>query len=164
MDLVESARQALVGAYDGKNWYGPPLAKILEGIGHEEAARKAADGGPSIWDLVLHITGWISEAIKGLTAEPLADPGEWDWKGVTDTSEAAWAGALANLERAHRDLLEALEDFPDSRLAETVCAGPDLPLGFTFEMLILGILQHNVYHAGQIALTKRLGEAPQDRP
>ncbi|MHC5037912.1 MAG: DinB family protein [Planctomycetota bacterium] len=160
MNLIENWKEALIGAFDGRNWYGPPLKSILEGIDAEEAAREILPGIASIWKLVNHITGWMREAERALSGKPLSPPQEWDWKEIESTSQEAWTSALGDLVSTHHQLLEALGNFPEDRLQEEVTDGKGTSLGFRFDLMLNGIIQHNVYHSAQIMLMKRHGKGP----
>jgi hypothetical protein len=78
-------------------------------------------------------------------------PTPGDFPPVTDTSEGAWAAALDNLDRQHRRLLDVIAGLDPARLDETV-PGKDYPAA----VMLHGTAQHYAYHAGQIALLKKL--------
>jgi hypothetical protein len=69
-----------------------------------------------------------------------------------------WQRALSGLERAHRDLVAAVRNLPESRLFEPTNDPRSRPLGagVSYYVLLHGIVQHDVYHAGQIAILKKL--------
>lgn len=73
-----------------------------------------------------------------------------DWPAVAATTEADWQAALGRLDRTHRSLLDALQDLPEERLRETVPGRT-----YDFYVLLHGIAQHDIYHAGQMALLKK---------
>ena len=69
---------------------------------------------------------------------------------MPDTSEAAWENALAELERGHRQLRQSISALSDDRLGNIVPGKED-----SVYVLLHGIVQHDLYHAGQIALLKK---------
>jgi uncharacterized damage-inducible protein DinB len=69
---------------------------------------------------------------------------------VTDTSPAAWKQALTSLAGAHRALHQAVARLPDSRLGRKVPGKPQ-----TLYFMLHGLVQHNIYHAGQMAVLKK---------
>jgi hypothetical protein len=75
---------------------------------------------------------------------------EKDWPRVQGSDAAAWAAATERLFRTGEQLAGAIETFPEERLQETV-PGRD----YGFYHLFHGIVQHSLYHAGQIAMLKR---------
>jgi hypothetical protein len=77
-------------AHDGDTWHGSPLTKNLEGITAEQAAKRPPNGAHSIWELVLHATGWRNEVARRATGQPSGEPPEGDWPEVGDHSPARW--------------------------------------------------------------------------
>jgi hypothetical protein len=149
----------LCRAYEGECWHGPPLVRILNGITAEVAARKHPDLAHSIWGLVLHLTVWVEVFRLRLTeGRPILEPVRGDFPPVTDTSPAAWAGALAELGTEVRRLRDVVRGLDPARPDETVpgideqLLGKDYPVAVTLH----GTAQHMAYLAGQIALLKKL--------
>src|SRR5262249_46435846 len=119
------------------------------------AARRPIPGGHTIWEIVRHLTVWNEVPRRRIDGEPLQDlPAERDWPPAfietTEMSEPAWRTALADLEASHAPLHARVRDLSDAQLDDPV-AGSDP----TLRGMLLGILQHNAYHAGQIALLKK---------
>ena len=138
-------------SYEGQAWHGPSLHELLNGVTAEQASAKPIAGAHSIWELVLHINAWVREALAvagGKPYETLA--GEKDWPPVRDTSAIAWQATLDQLESSTRELIAAIKAMDDARLDEIAGGSP-----FNFYFLFHGVVQHNLYHAGQIALLKR---------
>ena len=73
---------------------------------------------------------------------------------VTDTSDAAWSRTLEQVRRVHDELIEAVSNFPDARLAEQVPGKQGAHYNFYY--MLHGVAQHELYHAGQIALLKKM--------
>ena len=147
--MNESLRIAdqLHRAVFGGAWHGPAVKEVLAGVTAEQAAPHPIPGAHSIWELVYHVTAWIQEAeqtVRGKRYETLT--GEQDWPPVTDTSEEAWNGTLTALEVAATALENAVLEFPHEKLGEG---------DRSYYYLLHGIVQHNLYHAGQIALLKK---------
>ena len=72
---------------------------------------------------------------------------------VKDPSETAWHKALDHIKRAHNELVNSVKMFPESRLSERV-PGKTHDY-YDFYYMFSGIVQHELYHAGQIALLKK---------
>src|SRR5262249_46806618 len=72
---------------------------------------------------------------------------------VDDESPEAWRKAVAKVHETHKKLVEGVARFPDSRLTEKV-PGKE-PDYYNFYYMLSGIVQHELYHAGQIALLKK---------
>src|SRR5215471_11034728 len=129
-------------AFDGKAWHGDSIP-----------------GGHSIWELVLHIQVWTQagrDAVKGV-ALPESLPPEEDWprppelSGEKSADEKLWSDAVQRLFRTSQLLREDLESFTDEKL-DHIVAGRKYNHYFLFH----GIVQHSLYHAGQMALLKKL--------
>ena len=151
---AESARIAnqLERAFSGKAWHGPSLRILLRGISAEQAAKRPVINAHSIWELVLHITAWdrvVCERIQGGKTTQL--PKELNFPTVSDTSEKAWKKTLKELEKQHKALLAAMRAFPDKKLHNNLTGGD-----YTFYITMHGAVQHDLYHAGQIAILKKL--------
>jgi uncharacterized damage-inducible protein DinB len=154
--MSETARIAdqLRRAFHGDAWHGDSLFEILNGVTAAQAAARPIKNAHSIWELVLHIAAWDGAVRRRLGGEAVALSGEKNFPPVTDTSESAWRKALEHVGRVHDDLVAAVAAFPDSRLGEKV-PGKD-PDYHTFYYNLHGVLQHELYHAGQIALLKKM--------
>ena len=141
----------------GDPCHGSPMLAILEGIEAAQAARKPIAGAHSIWELVLHVTGWKREVAHRLSGAPAGEPAAGDWPTVGDPTEQGWQAALDDLGAAHRELVAATTALPESRLFEPTNDPRNRPLGtgVSYYVLLHGAVQHDVYHAGQIALLKK---------
>ena len=141
--------------YDGDCWHGPPLRAMLNGISARDAARKRPPLAHSIWAMVHHVTAWVEVVVLRITERrAITEPAAGDFPPVTDEGDQAWAAAIAELDKQHRALLAVVAMLEPSRLDEIV-PGKDYPL----TVMLHGTAQHYAYHAGQIALFKRLGAA-----
>jgi hypothetical protein len=147
--MNESQRIAdqLHRAFFGVAWHGPCVKDTLAGVTAEAADAHPLQGVHSIWELVHHLNAWIVEVnatLRGKEYESMK--GEKDWPPVTDTSSAAWDRALSTLERSETSIEETMRDFPPEKLGEG---------DRSYYHIAHGIVQHNLYHAGQIALLKK---------
>ena len=155
-DRSEAVRIAdqLRRAFDGEAWHGDSLFEILEGVTAARAAARPIAGAHTIWELVLHVAAWdgaVLQRLGGLAVE-LSDAE--NFPPVRDTSEGAWRAALARVRRGHEELVAAVASLPDSRLDDMV-PGKEGTY-YTFYYMLHGVVQHELYHAGQIALLKKM--------
>jgi uncharacterized damage-inducible protein DinB len=157
--MSETARIAdeLEREHEGDPWHGSPLRAILEGISATRAAARPIPGAHSIWELVLHMTGWKNETTRRLTGAVACLPAEGDWPDVGEPTDERWQAALTRLEAAQDGLIAAVKALPETRLYEPSNDTRSAPLGtgVSYYVLLHGIVQHDVYHAGQIALLKK---------
>jgi len=155
MSEARRIRHQLKISYHGKAWHGPALKEVLEGVTAATAAARPIEDAHSIWQIVRHVAAWQTEAarvLEGKSYESLA--GDADWPPVIDTSETAWTGALGELENAQKALTDATANLTDEQLDQKV-PGRD----FTLYILLTGVVHHNLYHAGQIAILKKAASA-----
>jgi uncharacterized damage-inducible protein DinB len=150
MSEVKRIASQLRRAYEGRAWHGPSLKEILGGVTAEQAASRPLTQAHSIWEIALHIMAWESAVLKRIEGEYVEEPDEGDWPAVEDASESAWQAALATLEDKHMKLRAAVARLEDGRLNEPLAEGKPSAY-FTLH----GVIQHTLYHAGQIALLKR---------
>ena len=143
-------------AHAGHPWHGSPLTAILKGVTASQAARKPPKGGHSIWELVLHVTNWRNEAAARATGQPAGLPAAGNWPRIGDPTPARWKAALAALGASHLNLVQVVRDMSDERLLEpTNDPRNRRGTGVSYYELLHGIVQHDAYHAGQIALLKK---------
>ncbi len=155
--MSETARLAdqVRRAFEGDAWHGDSVLEILSAVDATEAAAHPIKNAHSIWELVLHIAAWDGAVLKriGGTAVELRD--EQNFPSVKDTSETAWRKAVEQANQTHKELVKAIAAFPDSRLQEPVPGKTQSYYNFFY--MFSGIVQHELYHAGQIALLKKAG-------
>ena len=151
MTEVERIADQMRRGYDGDAWHGTPLRKLLEGVTAARAAYRQRPGLHSIWELVLHLVAVKRMVVRRLGGTPTELTPAEEWPPVADTSEPAWQATLAALDAGRAALLAAVEALDDSRLDEPV-PGKD----YVVYVMLHGDLQHDLYHAGQIALLKNL--------
>jgi uncharacterized damage-inducible protein DinB len=143
--------------HSGDPWHGSPLSQILDGVTHTAASATPVGGGHSIWELVLHVAVWKNEVRHRLSGAAAAEPREGDWPVAGAMTEVGWIQARERLDRAHRLLVSAIREFPEARLYDATNDHRDGAggIGVTYYELLHGIVQHDVYHAGQIAILKK---------
>jgi uncharacterized damage-inducible protein DinB len=153
--MSEAARIAdqLRRAFDGEAWHGDSVFEILEGVTAAQAARPIARAH-TIWELVLHIGAWDGAVRRRLGGAAVTLSDAENFPSVTDASEAAWRKALAQVRRVHEELVAAVASLPDSQLDDIVPGKEGAH--YTFYYMLHGVVQHELYHAGQIALLKKM--------
>lgn len=145
-------------AHDGDSWHGSPVKAILKGVTAEQAARKPANGAHSIWKIVLHMTGWRNEVALRAAGKPAGTPAGGDWPPVGAPTAARWKAALAALDASHEHLVKAVREMSDDQLMKPTNDPRNRPLGTgdSYYETLHGIVQHDAYHAGQIAILKKV--------
>lgn len=151
MSRGQRVADAIERSVSGPMWHGPALADLVGDISAQDAAARPIAGAHSIWELVLHITAW-TEIVRERISSPLMieATAEQDWPSVRDTSAEAWRSAVERLKAAHRELAEDVTTLDDSRLIGRVPGREHSVLA-----MVHGIVEHDAYHGGQIALLKK---------
>jgi uncharacterized damage-inducible protein DinB len=142
--------QLLRHAYDGSPWYGTALHKLLTGVSAETASTHPIAGAHTIYQEVLHIIAWrkfATRLLRGESVTRLSDDENWPKSGACDV--ASWQQTLEDLAQTQDALESAIAGLTDDRLSEKA-------LGETFSLYVLlhGVIQHDAYHAGQIAMLR----------
>jgi uncharacterized damage-inducible protein DinB len=146
-------------AHAGDPWHGSSRAALLADVTADEARRRPAPSVHSIWELVLHMTAWTREVTRRLQGRNAAEPEMGDWPALPPVpDDAAWQAALSALDAAHVALRDTVRGLDAARLAERVGDERNAALGtgVTVAQTINGLVQHDAYHSGQIAVVKKL--------
>lgn len=148
MSEIERIVDQLGRAYRGEAWHGPSIREVLDGVDAEAASARPVSNAHTIRELVVHVVVWEKEALARLAGNGRDElPPEEDWPaGAT-----AWADLLDELDAVHERLSAAISESSDEMLTKTVTGSP----GTTVYVLLHGVIQHNLYHAGQIAILKK---------
>jgi len=154
MNEVERITDQYRRAFEGEAWHGPSVLAIVDGITAQQAAAHPVPGAHSIWELVLHIAAWEDACRRRLQGDRAQLSDEEDWQKVEDFSETAWKAAKQHLIDNHQELLNAISTLDHSRLDRPIIDDPSIPFSSVYVTLHGGV-QHDLYHAGQIAILKK---------
>jgi uncharacterized damage-inducible protein DinB len=147
MRPIERFIDRLNTVFDGEAAHGATLRRVLDDV-TEEQARRRFGSAHSIFELVVHAGTWMDVVARRLRGEPIESTTVEDW---SDTTLRSWPATIEELEHAQSRLLDAVARTSPAALEQKV-AGKNYTARAALETLI----DHNVYHAGQIALLKRL--------
>ena len=141
----------------GDPWHGASVRQALAGLDAEQAAHKPVAGAHSVWELVLHMTGWAREVQARLEGAAAGEPAAGDWPAVVDATPVAWERDRRTLFEVHTALAAAIRRTPPAQLDEPVIDHRDRAAGTGMSkyLTLHGVVHHTVYHAGQIALLRR---------
>ena len=137
------------------SWHGTNLRGSLRRVTAAQAARRPGRGRRNIWEIAVHCAYWKYAVLRRLTGQTRGSfalkGSNWFTRSV-ELSERAWRADLELLDKTHRAMRAAIAALPDSRLrAATAVSGRK-----TTAWLVQGIAAHDLYHAGQIQLIKKL--------
>lgn len=150
MSEIERILDQMDRAFSGDAWHGPSLMAVLDGVSADNAAKRPIPQAHSIWELVHHIRAWNAIVHRRLQDEIVKVAPEMDWPPMPAPSEAAWQSTLENLKQSRAQLRQTVERLTDAQLDQKP---PNLP--DSRYVLLHGVIQHDLYHAGQIAVLRK---------
>ena len=143
-------------AFDHTSWHGPNLRGAIRRVTAVEAAWRPASGRHSIAEQVVHAAYWkytVRRRLRGDKRGSFPLKGSNWFPQLEPFTDADWQRCVELLVDEHRQLREAVATFDPRRLAQQTGQ-------FTFADLILGAAAHDLYHAGQVQLLRRLIASP----
>jgi uncharacterized damage-inducible protein DinB len=146
-------------AYDRRSWHGTNLRGSIRGVSANEAAWRPGPERHNIWELVVHAAYWKYAVRRRLTGEargsfPVEGSNWFARPSAAERGEASWKADVALLGETHRSLRAAVAALAAADLDRAAAGGTE-----TVRALVTGIAAHDLYHAGQIQLLKRLWAA-----
>lgn len=139
--------------YNGKPWYGESFDKKLYDITNEQAFRKPGEGLHTIAELVHHIVYWRTPLIKRLEGDSTfvaSMESDDNWMSMERLQSLGWPAIRQHFDASQENLIALLSDQPDSFLDEKFSER------YSNEELVQGIIDHDIYHLGQIALIRKM--------
>lgn len=137
-------------AWDGDAWHGPTVKRVLDNVTADLASQHPIRSAHSIWEIVNHVGSWNRIVRHRLISDPIEPTPEVDWPPVWDNSGVAWKRTLESLDESRMLLRKSVEALKDDQLNVQL-----LGEGYTNYVMLHGLVQHDLYHAGQIALLKK---------
>lgn len=140
----------LQNTYNGAAWHGHSMMKILNKINAEQAFH-LSEHIHRICELVQHITAWRTFAIKRLQGDKHYEVSQSEnWKTFNNKDTAAWEEIKSDLAESQKALVNALNKFSDEMLDDEVDGK-----AYDYYTLVHGVIQHDLFHLGEIALLAR---------
>lgn len=122
----------------------------MRGISARQAAARPLRNAHNIWELILHITAWTQAVRRRMQGKALQLSPAENFPPMPAATAANWKATLAALGAAQAELHRVVSALPDSRLKKKVPGKP-----YSLYVMLHGLVQHDLYHAGQIALLKK---------
>lgn len=153
MTEVARIQDQMRRAFNGTAWHNGPLRDLVKDLTARQVSARPIRGAHTIWELVLHVITWREVVTRRVLGERYRElPFDEDWKPMPRATPAAWKRTLADLDHSQKLLLAATGTLTDRRLTRTVAGAT-----YDFYVMLHGLVQHDIYHAGQIAqLRKRV--------
>jgi hypothetical protein len=150
MSEINRIADQLKRSLEGEAWHGPALGELLVGVNAKQAAAKQLAGAHSIWEIVLHIISSEEVVCDRLEGSLTVLSPDEDWPRVGETRDEAWTRTVEMLSNVHEKLQRLVLKVSESSLDQPVVKGAS-----STYVTLHGIVQHNIYHSGQIALLKK---------
>ena len=158
MTTSEKLQNELQKVLSGDPWYGDPVYKILEKVTFEAAFEKPDHSAHNIAEIVLHMLAWTEEVMDRMNGMDAGVPSSGDWPPTGNQEEQKWQRYVNDLKLVNVNLLDVIQNFPEEQWNEPINdeRNRELGSGVTYEELMNGLIQHHIYHSGQIALLRRI--------
>jgi uncharacterized damage-inducible protein DinB len=138
MNEISRIQDQLKRAFEGEAWHGPSVKEVLAGVTAEMADARPIPKAHTIRELVLHIRAWQNGVRRRREGEKVDLTPEEDWP----VSQATWEQELEALENDYNRLQASVSKLTDEDLQNHY-------------MQLHGVIQHNLFHAGQIVILKK---------
>ena len=151
MTEVKRILDQLKRSFEGEAWHGPSVREVLANVDAEKASKHPIPAAHSIWEITLHIAAWQHFVCKRLQGEHFEATPEQDWPLTSASNDDAWQDTLNHLESGYQKLLTEVMKLSDEDLDKFIVPGKE----YNYYFMIHGVIQHNLFHAGQIAMLKK---------
>jgi uncharacterized damage-inducible protein DinB len=147
--LVKELNEVL----SGEPWYGSPVSRLLEQVDLSKV-HDWSRGPHSIADVLMHMIAWTEETNERLKGKFASEPERGDWPDPAGFSWIELIGMfLLSNEHLKVTIVEMDEDMFDKAVNDD--RYPEIAEKGTYIELIRGIIQHHIYHSGQIAIMNK---------
>jgi len=156
MEGIEIILRMIDEAFDHKSWHGTNLRGSIRGVGFRQALWRPYPSRHNIWEIVIHTAYWKYAVRRRLQNEPVGSfalkGSNWFERPAGDAGGAnQWNSDVALLVSGHRSLRDAVAGLAPEQLDT-----PPVKSKVSTVSILTGIAAHDLYHAGQIQLLKRL--------
>jgi uncharacterized damage-inducible protein DinB len=152
MTTAEKLQQELEKVLSGQPWYGSYIYAILDKVNFESAYKKVTPDAHNIVEIILHMLSWTEEVMDRLNGMTAGTPSSGDWPEPGEPDEQKWKLWIEDLKLANINLIGIIKELPEEQWNTLIDdKRGDEPVT-THEQLVYGFIQHQIYHAGQIAL------------
>lgn len=155
MTINEKLVNEINKVFSGQPWYGSPIYDILGHVTFETVYERPAKGGHTIAEIILHMLSWTEEIIDRLNEMPAGFPSSGNWPEPGAPDEEKWKMWIADIKLVTLNLVRVIQEFPEEKWNQlTIDERPEEPKT-TYQEMVEGFIQHQIYHAGQVALLNK---------
>jgi uncharacterized damage-inducible protein DinB len=153
--LVERIKNFLNASFHGGAWHGPSILELTKGLSAREAAFKAGNVH-TIAELIYHITSWRIFVVKRLQGDDSynIEDDKMNWGNFGKIDQFELETLMMEMTLSQDELIKEL-DTKDDAFLDKIVPGSEYP----YYTLVHGIIHHDLYHAGQISILKKLAAA-----
>jgi len=158
MTISEQLKLDLEKVLYGDPWYGPSVYSIIDQVSFEAAFEKPPGSIHNIASIVLHIISWTEEVIDRMNGQKAQLPSSGDWPDPGMPDDQKWQNYVNDLKLVNVNLLGLIQNFPDEQWDEPFKdeRNRELGTGVSYKELVQGLIQHHIYHSGQVSLLNRI--------
>ncbi len=153
MNELASHLKQIQKAFEGEAWHGPSLLEALDGVDSHMAKRRHVHGVHSIWEIALHTVAWKRAVTHWLESKEFTVEEADNFPKPEEGDDIEWEHVLNELKVAQAELLAVVARLPNEKLYESPPGRQTVYSDYLF-----GIVHHDLYHAGQIALLKKAAQ------
>lgn len=150
---IQSIIKRIETVNNAEPWFGRAVGSLLEDVNDRKVYTKPNDSEHSLIEILYHMITWADFTLKRIEKDKINDLAaaeELDWR-IIDPKVHTWKKGLAEFKAIHKKIIELLKKKDDDFLNEIVDYRK-----YNFSFLINGMIEHNIYHAGQIAYLNKL--------
>ncbi|HVW15213.1 MAG TPA: DinB family protein [Mucilaginibacter sp.] len=158
MTTSEKLQHELQNVLSGNPWYGDNVYSIIEKVSFEAAFEKPQGAAHSIAEIALHMLSWTEEVMDRLNGKDAGPPLSGDWPETGAPEEQKWQNYVNDLKLVNVNLQRVIGEFDEDKWSEPMNdkREPALGTGVSYEELVNGLIQHHIYHSGQISILNRI--------
>jgi hypothetical protein len=150
---TQSIIHRLQNINEGEPWFGKAMFKILDEVDSSKVDRRPGKDGHSMLDLIYHMNTWAFFTQKRIERDDAHDMKYFeklDWRSI-DPNIHSWEKGLNEFKSIQQSIILLLQSKDDAFLEEIVDFRK-----YNFRFLVHGMIEHNIYHSGQIAMLNKM--------
>ncbi len=155
MTTNEKLVHELENTLSGQPWYGDSIYSILDKVTFESAYERVGHAH-TIAEIILHMVSWTEEVMDRMNEKPASLPVSGNWPHPGDPDEDKWQVWIDDFKLVNVNLIKTIQDFPEDKWDEPIIDDRPDATAITYKELLYGFIQHQIYHAGQVALLVRV--------
>lgn len=139
--------------FEGSPWYGPSFRDVMEDISVRKAFSRPVENAHCMAEILCHMISWrelLNKRLQGDDSFSVTQKESFNWKRFDPDPEKAWQVLQQAITTNQEQIIASLEKSEDTLLDQKVAKRK-----YTYRTLITGLIEHDVYHLGQIALLKK---------